>query len=177
MTARTQSRLEFDPQYRPAVVADFAGGTVTPDGGALLLRQVERCLGFPRRLPPALATSGPPGSPGTAPGGCRRGGSMGRRPAYIHLDGELRPGLVRAEQEVAAEAAAAGTRTSGRRRTLAAHAHTSSKCPKKLNVADMLPSTLLLAATKLTTSPGCAIRPVGCEIIHLSLAGPGFELT
>jgi hypothetical protein len=32
------------------VVADFSGGTLSSDGGVLLLRQVDRCLGLTRRL-------------------------------------------------------------------------------------------------------------------------------
>jgi hypothetical protein len=50
MTECTQSSFEFVPHFRRAVVADFRGGTMTSDAGALLLRQVDRRLGFLRRL-------------------------------------------------------------------------------------------------------------------------------
>lgn len=50
MTECTQSSFEFEPHFRRAVVVDFQGGTLTSDAGALLLRQVDRRLGFLRRL-------------------------------------------------------------------------------------------------------------------------------
>lgn len=50
MTQCTQSNFEFEPHFRRAVVADFQGGTMTSDAGALLLRQVDHRLGFLRRL-------------------------------------------------------------------------------------------------------------------------------
>ena len=50
MTECTQSSFEFEPHFRRAVVADFQGGTMTSDAGALLLRQVDRRLGLLRRL-------------------------------------------------------------------------------------------------------------------------------
>ena len=50
MTQCTQSSLEFAPHFRRAVVASFDGGALTSDAGALLLRQVDRRLGFLRRL-------------------------------------------------------------------------------------------------------------------------------
>jgi hypothetical protein len=50
MTECTQSSFEFKPHFRRAVVADFQGGTMTSDAGALLLRQVDRRLGLLRRL-------------------------------------------------------------------------------------------------------------------------------
>ena len=50
MTQCTQSSFEFEPHFRRAVVADFQGGRMTSDAGALLLRQVDRRLGFLRRL-------------------------------------------------------------------------------------------------------------------------------
>lgn len=50
MTQCTQSRFGFEPHFRRAVVADFRGGTLTSDSGALLLRQVDRRLGLLRRL-------------------------------------------------------------------------------------------------------------------------------
>jgi hypothetical protein len=50
MTECIQSSFEFEPHFRRAVVADFQGGTMTSDAGALLLRQVDRRLGLLRRL-------------------------------------------------------------------------------------------------------------------------------
>ncbi len=50
MTKCTQSGFEFAPHFRRGVVADFQGGTMTSDAGALLLRQVDRRMGFLRRL-------------------------------------------------------------------------------------------------------------------------------
>jgi hypothetical protein len=50
MTQCTQSGFEFERHFRRAVVANFQGGTMTSDAGALLLRQVDRRMGFLRRL-------------------------------------------------------------------------------------------------------------------------------
>lgn len=50
MTQCTQSSFEFEAHFRRAVGADFQGGTMTSDAGALLLRQVDRRMGFLRRL-------------------------------------------------------------------------------------------------------------------------------
>lgn len=50
MTQCTQSRFEFEPHLRRAVVASFDGGALTSDAGALLLRKVDRRMGFLRRL-------------------------------------------------------------------------------------------------------------------------------
>jgi hypothetical protein len=50
LTQCTQSSFEFEPHFRRAVVADFQGGRMTSDAGALLLRQVDRRMGFLRRL-------------------------------------------------------------------------------------------------------------------------------
>ncbi len=50
MTQCTQSSFEFEPHFRRSVVADFSGGTLTSDAGALLLRQADRRIGFLRRL-------------------------------------------------------------------------------------------------------------------------------
>jgi len=44
MTECTQSSLEFATHYRREVVARFDGGEMTPDGGALLLRETDRRL-------------------------------------------------------------------------------------------------------------------------------------
>ena len=50
MTECTQTRFEFTAHFARSVVADFQGGTLTSDGGALLLREVERRIGLLRRL-------------------------------------------------------------------------------------------------------------------------------
>jgi hypothetical protein len=50
MTQCTQSSFEFEAHFRRAVVASFDGGALTSDAGALLLRQVDRKMGFLRRL-------------------------------------------------------------------------------------------------------------------------------
>jgi hypothetical protein len=50
MTQCTQSSFEFEAHFRRAVVASFDGGALTSDAGALLLRQVDRRMGFLRRL-------------------------------------------------------------------------------------------------------------------------------
>ena len=49
MTQCTQSSFEFEGHFRRDVVASFDGGTMTSDAGALLLRQVDRKMGFLRR--------------------------------------------------------------------------------------------------------------------------------
>jgi len=50
MTECSQSEFEFAGHFSRAVVADFEGGTLTSDGGALLLRQVDRRIGLLPRL-------------------------------------------------------------------------------------------------------------------------------
>jgi hypothetical protein len=50
MTQCTQSSFPFEAHFGRAVVANFDGGTLTSDAGALLLRQVDRRLGLLRRL-------------------------------------------------------------------------------------------------------------------------------
>jgi hypothetical protein len=50
MTQCTQSSFEFEAHFRREVVASFDGGALTSDAGALLLRQVDRRMGFLRRL-------------------------------------------------------------------------------------------------------------------------------
>ena len=42
----TNQPLLFQDLYRRKVVADFSGGTLSSDGGALLLRQVDKNLGL-----------------------------------------------------------------------------------------------------------------------------------
>ena len=44
MTECTRSPIGFSSLGKRKVVADFAGGTLTGDGGVLLLRQIERRL-------------------------------------------------------------------------------------------------------------------------------------
>ena len=44
MTECTQSRFEFAPHFSRQVVAGFDGGTITTDGGGLLLRETDRRL-------------------------------------------------------------------------------------------------------------------------------------
>ncbi|MGC9972696.1 MAG: IS1380 family transposase [Bryobacteraceae bacterium] len=51
MTQCTRSSFEFEPHFRRALVARFDGGPLTSDAGALLLRQVDRRMGFLRRDP------------------------------------------------------------------------------------------------------------------------------
>jgi GTP cyclohydrolase II len=50
MTECNQSRFEFEAHFTQKVVADFEGGTLTSDGGALLLRQTDRRIGLLKRL-------------------------------------------------------------------------------------------------------------------------------
>src|SRR3954467_10015160 len=52
-SSSTQCRnqpLLFQDVGSRKVVADFSGGDLSSDGGVLLLRQVDRCLGLTRRL-------------------------------------------------------------------------------------------------------------------------------
>jgi hypothetical protein len=49
-TECNRSRLAFQPLGRRLVVADFDGGTITTDGGALLLREVEARTGILRQF-------------------------------------------------------------------------------------------------------------------------------
>jgi len=46
MTDCNTNGLVFTPQGRRAVIADFEGGAITSDAGALLLREVDRRLGL-----------------------------------------------------------------------------------------------------------------------------------
>ena len=50
MTNCTQSCVEFLPLHRRRVQSEFTGGAVSSDGGALLLRQVDRRLGLTEAL-------------------------------------------------------------------------------------------------------------------------------
>ncbi len=64
MTQCTQSSFEFEAHFSRAVVADFDGGAITTDAGALLLREADRPHrpaaapgGLLHRLPPPGLTS------------------------------------------------------------------------------------------------------------------------
>ena len=46
MTECSTERLDFTPHGRRQIVADFRGGRLTTDGGALLLREVDRRIGL-----------------------------------------------------------------------------------------------------------------------------------
>ena len=46
MTKCNTKRIDFTPQRRRQVVADFLGGRLTTDAGALLLREVDRQIGL-----------------------------------------------------------------------------------------------------------------------------------
>ena len=50
MTECSQKQFEFAGHFSRAVVADFDGGTLTSDGGALLLRQVDQRINLLPRL-------------------------------------------------------------------------------------------------------------------------------
>lgn len=50
MTKCSQESFSFAPLFQREVVARFDAGPVTSDGGALLLREVERKTGLLRRL-------------------------------------------------------------------------------------------------------------------------------
>ena len=50
MTECTQSSFEFQGHSSRQVVARFDGGTMTPDAGAVLLRETDRRLGLLPRL-------------------------------------------------------------------------------------------------------------------------------
>lgn len=51
MTECTQEEFEFEPHFLRQVTANFDGGTLTTDGGGLLLRKTERRIGLMKRLP------------------------------------------------------------------------------------------------------------------------------
>jgi len=50
MTECTQVSFEFEAHFGRQVTAQFDGGTLTTDGGALLLRQTDRRIGLLKRL-------------------------------------------------------------------------------------------------------------------------------
>ena len=56
-TACPELPLHFEALGRRQVVADFSGGHLSTDGGALLLRSVDRGLGLTVRLAQAFTES------------------------------------------------------------------------------------------------------------------------
>ena len=50
MTECNQSSFEFAPHFALRVVTDFEGGTLSSDGGCLLLRRTDRRIGLLKRL-------------------------------------------------------------------------------------------------------------------------------
>jgi hypothetical protein len=50
----TQRKIEFGRFGRRVIEADFSGGELSSDGGLLLLRQVDRCIGLTRAAAAAL---------------------------------------------------------------------------------------------------------------------------
>ena len=50
MTECTQDSFEFEAHFSRQVTAKFDAGTLTTDGGGLLLRQTERRIGLLKRL-------------------------------------------------------------------------------------------------------------------------------
>jgi len=55
MTECTGKSLRFSRLKKQKFVADFAGGRLTSDGGALLLREVDRQLGLTASLAACVA--------------------------------------------------------------------------------------------------------------------------
>ena len=64
---REQTEFEFQAQGSRQVVASFDGGQLSSDGGALLLRDLDRRLGLEKRWPPRRAS--PQSASGRVPGG------------------------------------------------------------------------------------------------------------
>ena len=50
MTQCNESRFDFGDEGRREVVAEFNGGTISSDGGALLLRETDRRMNLLRRF-------------------------------------------------------------------------------------------------------------------------------
>ena len=50
MEEDSQLGFEFPGLVRRKIEANFTGGQVSIDGGVMLLRQVDRCLGFTKEL-------------------------------------------------------------------------------------------------------------------------------
>lgn len=61
MTDCTRDWFEFAPLGRRAVQAEFRGGEVSSDGGALLLREVDRRFGLLDRVAARLIDPRSPG--------------------------------------------------------------------------------------------------------------------
>ena len=55
MTKRKRKRPSLKRLRRQAVEADFDGGTLTSDGGLLLLREIDQRLDLIRRIEQAIA--------------------------------------------------------------------------------------------------------------------------
>jgi hypothetical protein len=55
VTECTSTKLTFSSLKRQEIVANFDGGRLTSDGGALLLREVDRRLGLTEALAPCIA--------------------------------------------------------------------------------------------------------------------------
>ena len=55
MTECTRKSLSFSRLKKQRIVADFEGGRLTSDGGALLLREVDRQLGLTASLAACVA--------------------------------------------------------------------------------------------------------------------------
>ena len=55
MTEGTRKSLDFSRLKKQRIVADFEGGRLTSDGGALLLREVDRQLGLTASLAACVA--------------------------------------------------------------------------------------------------------------------------
>ena len=69
MTECNQEHFEFVGHYSKQVVVEFDGEQTSSDGGALLLREVDRRLGLSDRLGGLLRRP-----MGSAAGGAQRGG-------------------------------------------------------------------------------------------------------
>ena len=67
MTECSETLFPFEAHFSRRVVAQFTGDCLTTEGGSLLLRQVDRKIGLPRRVaacPPRVPiTRFPPHSP------------------------------------------------------------------------------------------------------------------
>lgn len=61
MTECNQSRLEFAAHFSRQVAARFDGGTMTTDGGGLLLRETDRCLNLLPRFAQCFEDTRHPG--------------------------------------------------------------------------------------------------------------------
>ena len=53
----TEARIDFGRLGRRIIEADFSGGELSSDGGLMLLRQVDRCIGLTRAAAAALSDS------------------------------------------------------------------------------------------------------------------------